>query len=84
MVMVVGVPRLAMAVVDLDESHSAFRQSSSQEAAVGKMAVAVSLSDGGWLVLEMERLGRFELHAVGRLHRLNPALQGGGVGGVSL
>ena len=71
----VRIPRLAVAVIDLDETHAAFRQASRHETAVREVPFAVSLAHRRRLARDVEGVRRRELHPIGRLHRLDAALQ---------
>ena len=65
----VVVPGLVVAVVDLHHAHAALDQPPRQQAGVGELALAVQLARGGRFAADVERLLRLALHAVGHLQR---------------
>ncbi len=68
---VVVVPRLAVAVPHLHEPHAALDQPPGDEHLPRLHAVAVQVEDVLRLAADVERVGRFDLHAVGQLERLD-------------
>jgi hypothetical protein len=80
-VFAVGVPGLAVAVVDLDETHPALGEAAGKEAAVREVAGAVGFADLFGLFGKVKGIARLELHAVGGLHRLDAAFEGFLTGG---
>ena len=66
---VVSVPRLAVAVVDLREPDASLGQTPRQQTAVREVARSVLLADVFRFVIQVEGFGRGELHAERGLHR---------------
>ncbi len=71
----VRVPGLAVSVIDLHETHAAFDESASQQAAVGEVAFAVIIACLLRLLVQVERVAGSELHSEGRLHGSNAGLE---------
>ena len=71
----VVVPRLAGAVVDVNIADAALHQPSRQQAAVGERRVAVFRADRFGLLADIEHIQRFELHPVRRFHGLDAAFE---------
>ena len=72
---VVVVPRLAGAVPDLHEAHAAFDQPPGDQQLPGVRALAVHVADVLRLAVDVERVGRFVLHAVGEFEAMDPRLE---------
>jgi hypothetical protein len=71
----VVVPGLVVAVVDLRHAHAALRQPPRDQAGVGELAGAVALAHRPRLLAEVEDVQRLRLHAEGHLQRLDARLQ---------
>ena len=69
------VPGLAGAVIDMDGAHAALDEPARQQAAVRERSVAVLFAHRFGLLADIEDVGGFELHAEGRLHRLDAAFE---------
>ena len=83
---VVGVPRLAVAVPDLDEADPFFEETAGGEELAALGGVAVKLANGGGFAGDGERVGGLKLHAEGEFVRLDAGLELGFVlpfGGVA-
>ena len=72
---VVAVPRLAVAVPDLDEAHALFEQPPRGEQLPALHVVAVQGSDSRRFARNRKDVGRLHLHAVGEFVGLDPRLQ---------
>ena len=72
---VVVVPGLARAVVELDESDAALGQPPGNQALAGEDAGAVHLFNVRRLPADVEGVGRVPLHPVGQLEALDARLQ---------
>jgi hypothetical protein len=71
----VGIPRLAVAVIDLDESYSAFGEPAGQQAAICKMTPTIAVAGCSRLFLNVERIRGVHLHAVRGFHGADARLQ---------
>ena len=71
----VRVPRLPVAVINLDEPHAPLGEPPRHEAAVRKMALAVKFARRRRFARDVERIRRGELHPIRRLHCFDAALQ---------
>ncbi len=84
----VRVPRIARRVVDLHHADALFNEAGGGETAASRGAFTVHLDGGLGLLADVEDVGRFGLHAVGRLHGADGGLElrigFGGVGAVGL
>ena len=72
---VVVVPGLAVAVPELDEADPALQQPPGRQELAGVHAGPVHRPDRFRLLGDVERLGRFRLHAISQLERLDPRLE---------
>ena len=72
---VVAVPRLPLAVPDLHEPHAPLDQPPGDENLPGLHARAVHVADVLRLAADVERVGRFDLHAIGQLERLHAGFE---------
>ncbi len=71
----VVIPGLAVAEVNLHHPHATLGQPPGQEAAMGEFAVTVQLTRSGRLLAEVERLLSLRLHPKRHLQRGNPRLE---------
>ncbi len=74
---VVVVPGLARAVVELDKPHAALQQPAGDEHLLGVDAGTVQVPNGLWLARHVKGVRGVDLHAVGKLERLDASLQRG-------
>ena len=72
---VVIVPGLIVAVIDLDDAHAPLHQSPRDQAGVGELAGAVQVPRRGRFASQVKRLARLELHAEGHLQRGDPRFE---------
>ena len=73
---VVAVPGLDVAVVELDEPHAPLDQAAGDQELPGLHARAVGVADVLRLLLDVEGVGGGHLHAVGQLEAGDPRLEG--------
>ena len=66
---VVVVPRLAVAEVELHDADATLHQAPRQQAPAAEVGIAVTAADGVGFLREIERFRRFGLHAEGDFHR---------------
>src|SRR6056297_452489 len=71
----VRIPRLARSVVDLDVAHAPLHQPAGDQGLATMQRFAVQLADLGWLLMDVESVNGFALHAEGQLHRFDPRIE---------
>src|SRR5439155_16878084 len=69
------VPGLAVAVINLRHAHATLGQTPGDQAGVGKFAVAIERADRRGLSADIKSLLRFRLHAKRHLQRSDPRLE---------
>ena len=62
---IVVVPRLTFAVIELHIAHATLKQSTGNENLPGLCGIAVTIAHVLRFVLDVKRIGRLHLHAVG-------------------
>jgi len=72
---VVRIPGLAIAVVDLNKADTPLRQSPRQETAIGEMSRAIQVASRLGFLLQFESFGCRKLHPKGGLHGLQSTFQ---------
>ena len=72
---VVVVPRLAVAVPELDEANAALEQPPGRQELSGMHAGPVHAADRLGLLVDVKGVGRLRLHAIRQLERLNARLE---------
>jgi len=70
----VTVPGLTRSVPDLDKTHSALDEAAGDKHLASMEGVAVEFADMGGLTLDIEGIGRLDLHLVGELERVHACL----------
>src|SRR5438874_876974 len=69
------VPGLAVAMPELDEADSALQKPAGRQQLPRMNSGTVHLPDRLRLLADVERVGRFRLHTISQLERLDPRLQ---------
>ena len=69
----VAVPRLGVAEIDLHHAHAAFDQSAGEEASAAEIVVPITLVSSGRLLRQVKSLRGFHLHPERHFHRLDPS-----------
>ncbi len=72
-----GIPRLDIAVIELNKPHTAFDEPAGDQELSCLHAGAVHLVNVFWFPRDVKRLGGRRLHAKGQLERFDARLEGG-------
>ncbi len=74
---VVVIPRLAIAVIDLNHADALFDEAASHETAAAEIVIAITGAHGFGLFGDVENIGRFGLHAEGDFGGLDVGFEDG-------